>query len=837
METLMFSALLLSGAAHAQDAMFPFPLSHREGAKTLSDVSFLNDKPAGAGGHIVARNGHFVESQSRRRVRFVGINLTFGTVFLPREDATALAARLAKFGFNVVRLHYYDQSAYSPATIWDKNSGNFRKLDAEKLDRLDFLVSELKKRGIYTNINLHVARTFTEKDGLPPSVKEIPYGFHKRVSYFNARMIELQREFARDLLTHKNPYTGNAYVSEPAILCVELTNEDSLAWFDGGADLINLPEPFLGELRGLWSAWLKAKYGDETRLRAAWNGGSAALGEELLRDANNAKSWQIEKQNPTFEWAQNGDVLTANLQNATGQDWHAQVHQTGLNLESGKTYTLRFMARAPQPRPFNVSAQLNQPDWRMLGLRRTINLTPEWKAFSFTFAAQNTVPNQARLSLQFGEANGVVELKNISLRPGAAPVEFPTGALQNNALPLMPDAFGQARFDWLEFLLATERSYAVGFKNYLQKELGLRSLVACSQVNYGGLVGLYRENEMDYIDNHAYWDHPGSPEGWNLNRLTYSDKPMTPELGKNDTLTNMALWRVAGKPYVVSEYLHPYPNSYGSETVPLLATFAARQDWDAIYLHEYGISAENGPDYNSAVRQPFMVSGNPGWMCFWPAMAVAFRTQLVDVAPHAQIEVPSQADGAFLAKGIRDVWKDAPFIFSRRLALSFPGVQSAKEDPKGDNTKLQLQNNVFTADAPGVKTITGNAANKEIAVGDAKFAFGATSHNHAVLTLGALDGKPLSQSNRALLTVVAKVQNTGFQWDAEHRRAANWGTAPVLIEVPRVAVTLPVDGPRKVWALDVTGAPQSEIKTEWQNGTLRFAIGPENKSLWFAVVK
>ncbi len=31
------------------------------------------------------------------------------------------------------------------------------------------------------------------------------------------RMLELQREYARQLLTHHNPYTGSEYRNEPAI--------------------------------------------------------------------------------------------------------------------------------------------------------------------------------------------------------------------------------------------------------------------------------------------------------------------------------------------------------------------------------------------------------------------------------------------------------------------------------------------------------------------------------------------------------------------------------------------------------------------------------------------
>ena len=41
-------------------------------------------------------------------------------------------------------------------------------------------------------------------------------------------MIELQHEYARDLLTHVNPYTGKRYADEPAVALIEISNEDGL---------------------------------------------------------------------------------------------------------------------------------------------------------------------------------------------------------------------------------------------------------------------------------------------------------------------------------------------------------------------------------------------------------------------------------------------------------------------------------------------------------------------------------------------------------------------------------------------------------------------------------
>ena len=40
-------------------------------------------------------------------------------------------------------------------------------------------------------------------------------------------MIELQKEYAKELLCHVNPYTGLSLADDPAVVTVQINNEDS----------------------------------------------------------------------------------------------------------------------------------------------------------------------------------------------------------------------------------------------------------------------------------------------------------------------------------------------------------------------------------------------------------------------------------------------------------------------------------------------------------------------------------------------------------------------------------------------------------------------------------
>jgi hypothetical protein len=104
----------------------------------------------------------------------------------------------------------------------------------------------------------------------------------KGASIFDQRMIDLQKDFATKLLTHRNPYTGLRYVDDPAIAVVETTNENGVFYFLLNGDL---SRPYYREqLRLRWNRWLKSRYGDHEKLALAWSGDGG--GSELVDDEN-----------------------------------------------------------------------------------------------------------------------------------------------------------------------------------------------------------------------------------------------------------------------------------------------------------------------------------------------------------------------------------------------------------------------------------------------------------------------------------------------------------------------------------------------------------------------
>ncbi len=851
--------------------MFPFVIPWDDASPgTMTDVSFLNAKPAGMHGYVVARNGHFVETRTGNRVRFLGVNFAAKDAFPSHADAEKVAARIAKLGVNIVRLHHMDNSDWGQdASIWDYAYPDRQHLSAVQLDKLDYFIAQLKKNGVYANLNLHVSRQFSQADGFPLSVSQIPTSFDKRVDEFDPRMIQLQKSYARDLLTHVNPYTHLSYAADPAVTVVEINNENSLVgdpWATLGAGLDTLPEPFRGELAGLWNDWLTHKYGTDAKLQEAWTAGVTPTGPGLLSASSR---WTIEHQGTSqADLAPLGSIFRSrtgyfpNIQISVtqidGTDWHVQVHPTGLDLKNDATYTVTFRAKAAANRTVPVAASLDQADWHNVGLDASAALTTDWKPFSYVFTAHDAVPSHCRLAFTLGGQTGTVWIDDLQIHPG---IDFagvlPGQSLTTRTVAIPVSGLKAEHDDWIAFLAATELRYADTMRGYLKNTLHVHANLICSQISWGGLTGLSREAGSDFADNHAYWQHPAFPhKQWDPKDWTIPNTPMVSDLadGTGGTLRDLAEYRVAGKPYSVSEYNHPAPNDYRAETLPELATFAAFQDWDALYLFDYGAYGTGAP--NDKINNYFGIGSDPAKAAFLPAAAMIFRARespATDINPTLEL-LPRQLQSSSASATWRKAGYDTePNIFGQRLAVDVEtSYERATKMPgpppiivyqfmgKGLGIECSAYGSGtlprYTVISPAAQSLVGYIGGQTVTLGDDTLTFPAFGNNFAAVTLTAMDQKPTAQSARLLLTLVGKVENLNMGWNADRTSVGDqWGQGPTEAEGIPATVTLKTNGPRSVWALGGTGRHTQRVPAAYANGTLTFTVGPQYQTLWYAV--
>ena len=227
-------------------------MDHRAGLDGYSPVnaSFLLEAPAGGNGFVHATNGHLATGEGKR-IRVWGVNLTDwspGSTMIPtKEDAHLWAATLARYGVNCVRLQFLDLPA--PRGLIAAGRNDTRDFDATQLDREDYFLAELEKQGIYIDLNLLVGRPFLAGDGVTDAAK-IHEGA-KGISLYDKTLIELQKEYARQLLTHVNPYTRRSYANDPGVAIVEINNENAIWLGFRGPSLF-----YDRELDSIYNGWL-----------------------------------------------------------------------------------------------------------------------------------------------------------------------------------------------------------------------------------------------------------------------------------------------------------------------------------------------------------------------------------------------------------------------------------------------------------------------------------------------------------------------------------------------------------------------------------------------------
>ena len=196
------------------------------------DLSFLNaqDRPAGRHGTLKAKS-HQLVFEDGTPARFWGANLAAYALFsTPRQNVRGQAHRMAKLGFNLMRIVHHDAKWVKPNIFVDNGLHDTRHLSRQSLDSLDWWVKCLEDEGIYVWLDFHYQRVLTPADGVAVGFDEINRSgaFTAGFSYLNRDVLRLMQEFQHQLLEHVNPYTRLAYKSDPAVVGMLITNENDL---------------------------------------------------------------------------------------------------------------------------------------------------------------------------------------------------------------------------------------------------------------------------------------------------------------------------------------------------------------------------------------------------------------------------------------------------------------------------------------------------------------------------------------------------------------------------------------------------------------------------------
>lgn len=565
------------------DGLFPFSV---EGESLSRLWTPQGPAQAGSTGQIHVQGDVFTDD-SGKPMRFWGTNLPFDSNFPEKPDAERLAKRLRTFGMNCVRLHFVD------TRIWGKYEKEFghRRMDEEQLDRFDWFLYQLKRNGIYANINLHVGRTLDERDGNFPEANRLRF-MQKGIDNFMPEMIELQKEYARNLLTHVNPYTKMSYAKDPGVAFIEINNENSVVceWSIGNLD--DLPEFYVRELETRWNAWLRERFTSTKELRKRWGGVSEPLGEEMIPDGSFTRAetfrqspWNLEKDSQTVaevEPDETSQTLKIHVTQPSKSGWNPQFYLQKAHVEADVPYQVRFRIRSTVPKNMVFYFMENHEPWR--SLLKPFTVSSEWQTVEMLLTPNFTDSN---VRLGFAQLAGEVEIDDFSVRRGGTIGLTEGESLETASIRFVPqrsDVVTKAqKRDFRDFLMDLDLGYWRKMFAYLKNDLRVHAPVAGTQLRY---ASAHAQAELDYCDIHEYWCHPywlhkkWDPEDWIVTNRSFVNV-----LSWASSSPALANYRILGKPFTLSEFNQPNPNFYAAEAFPITACVGAFQNWSAVYSY------------------------------------------------------------------------------------------------------------------------------------------------------------------------------------------------------------------------------------------------------------
>ena len=455
---------------------------------------------------------------------------------------------------------------------------------------------------------------------------------------------------------------------------------------------------------------------------------------------------------------------------------------------------------------------------------------------------------------------GTYELADVSLRPGGL-VGLPEDQrLEDDSVAVLRrdrlESTAAARRDFIDFLWDTEATYWRGMYRFLKDELGVKAPVSGTQLSYSPPS---IQAELDYVDAHSYWNHPHFPgrpwdgKNWTVHNVALVNQP-------GGTLAGLAVRRVAGKAFTVSEYNHPAPNEYAAEGFPMIAAFGALQRWDGIFSFTYSHNRQFEP---RRIESFFDIKSDTAKIAHLPACAALFLRGDVAGAKQtwtAPVSIEAQREKLYEALGPWNLTVDH-FGLERKasllhaVAMDLAGGKAVPEKqpsvPEGQRTFVsdtgQLRWDVsepgagyFVADTPRTKLFTGFVRGREFSLGDVRLKIGKTRLDWATVSMVAIDGDGFDRPGRILIAATGLVHNQGARLArlGEDRVTLGdrWGDEPVLCEGIPAQVELAV-APRRItlYPLDPSGNRRRAIRVTGNGGSATLQLGPEHRTVWYEV--
>lgn len=413
--------------------------------------------------------------------------------------------------------------------------------------------------------------------------------------------------------------------------------------------------------------------------------------------------------------------------------------------------------------------------------------------------------------------------------------KFPMNLRKNDALTQ----------EFFRFLAEKEIEIFEKYKKIVREEMGSKILLSNMSCWTNPLIYQKPRLKFDYIEDHFYAEHPkwAGPRKWTTpmevgNVRWFADNRVCSKL--------LNTHRLHDRPFMISESNFPAPAERHGLGGAVTGAWAALQDWDAIFHFAWAhqLSALTNPAKSrigcfDISTDPAMQSGDR------TAVALFLRGDMKPIkrriayhVPLKRLEKYEKGDPLYAWQG----WSWVDWYVRTAVAMtdkvpsgwetfgSYPGWvwksgprmrnemfgESVKKDewPIAGDGQVRLEPKRGAFAYMTERSCGGFAEDGTVDAGAFKFEIG----TKGPVTVGciSLDGKPIGESKRLLVSHVPEMQQTGTEFsDATKNILLKWGDVPRLVRAAKGKCTIAMPGSGvRVYALDFSGNRVREVQVD-----------------------
>ncbi len=408
----------------------------------------------------------------------------------------------------------------------------------------------------------------------------------------------------------------------------------------------------------------------------------------------------------------------------------------------------------------------------------------------------------------------------------------------------------------IDWKLDVTMAYYQEMYDYM-RSIGVKIPITGTNWMHNSHANAVAEKDMDFADGHHYY----YDWRWGEDEKLCTNAQIN---GYKHIMANLGAQRVNNKPYFVSEWDMPWPNSYRAESPIYYAAVSALQDWSGMAIHTYAYgtrldkmdilgkevssSTIGGVPYREGI---FSVWNDPAkFGLFYHAALIVRRCDITPAekkigTKFATLEkiINTAYQGGLEKHRIAAVVGDDATGCDEVISIA---DEVKWEDPnvvKSDNGQMwrNLATKVGGIDTPRTKVVYGKltagrygataaCAGTEV---DGLKVVGQT--DFGVIALSSLTDEPIVTSDNMLLTTIGRAMNSGQVYDGE--KMIDYGKAPIMSEVIRAKISIRTDrDDLQVWGVNPEGYYVGRLATTIENGIMTFTVGETLPASYYLIV-